>query len=55
MSGNFDVNLDGKKISIRVGDQLKDIKEKLGKLDNTIFENVDLNNNGELEDFEPME
>ncbi len=49
MSGMFNVNLNGQKISIKVGEKLEEIKKKLGNPDNTIFANVDVNNDGKLD------
>ena len=49
MSGMFNVNLNGQKISIKVGEKLEEIKKKLGNPDNTIFADVDVNNDGKLD------
>ena len=49
MSGMFNVNLNGQKISIKVGEKLEEIKKKLGNPDNTIFTDVDVNNDGKLD------
>ena len=49
MSGMFNVNLNGEKISIKVGEKLEEIKKKLGNPENTIFADVDVHNDGKLD------
>ncbi len=49
MSNNFSVNVGNQKITINVGDKIEDIKKKFGDNAETIFKDIDKNNNGKLD------
>lgn len=52
MSAGFNVTVDGQKITIKAGQKIDDIKEKFGDDVGNIFDNVDKNNNGKLDEAE---
>ena len=52
MSTNINVNVNGKTITIKLGEKIDDIKKKFGDNADTIFDGVDENSNGTLDDAE---
>ena len=52
MSTNINVNVNGKNITIKLGEKIDDIKKKFGDNADTIFDGVDENSNGTLDDAE---
>ena len=52
MPADFNVTVDGQKITIKAGQKIDDIKEKFGDDVGNIFDNVDKNNNGKLDEAE---
>ena len=49
MSTNFNVNVNGKPVTITSGEKIDDIKKKFGDKEDVIFEGVDADNNGVLD------
>ena len=49
MSTNFNVNVNGKPVTITSGEKIDDIKKKFGDKADVIFEGVDADNNGVLD------
>ena len=49
MSTNFNVNVNGKPVTITSGEKIDDIKKKFGDKADVIFEGVDVDNNGVLD------
>ena len=49
MSTNFNVNVNGKPVTITSGEKIDDIKKKFGDKADIIFEGVDVDNNGVLD------
>ena len=49
MSTNFNVNVNGKPVTVTSGEKIDDIKKKFGDKADVIFEGVDVDNNGVLD------
>ena len=49
MSTNFNVNVNGKPVTVTSGEKIDDIKKKFGDKGDVIFEGVDVDNNGVLD------
>ena len=52
VSTNINVNVNGKTITIKLGEKIDEIKKKFGDNADTIFDGVDENSNGTLDDAE---
>ena len=49
MSNVFSVTVGSQKITIKVGDNIEDIKNKFGENAGTIFNDIDTNSDGKLD------